>query len=68
MGRFIQDVKRVDLLNPKTKIIDMWSRCTFNFTSKSMVTHSMSRSSRLEMFCKKDVLKNFAKFTRKHLC
>ena len=27
-----------------------------------------SRSSRLEMFCKKDVLKNFTKFTGKHLC
>ena len=24
--------------------------------------------SRLEVFCKKAVLKNFAKFTRKHLC
>ena len=26
------------------------------------------RSSRPEVFCKKDVLKNFAKFTGKHLC
>ena len=26
------------------------------------------RSSRLEVFCKKDVLKNFAKFTGNHLC
>ena len=26
------------------------------------------RSSRLEVFCKKGVLKNFAKFTGKHLC
>ena len=26
------------------------------------------RSSRPEVFCKKGVLKNFAKFTRKHLC
>ena len=26
------------------------------------------RSSRPEMFCKKDVLRNFAKFTGKHLC
>ena len=26
------------------------------------------RSSRLEVFCKKDVLKNFDKFTGKHLC
>ena len=27
-----------------------------------------SRCSRLEVFCRKDVLKNFAKFTGKHLC
>ena len=26
------------------------------------------RKSRLELFCKNDVLKNFAKFTGKHLC
>ena len=28
----------------------------------------MSRSSRPEVFCKKGVLRNFAKFTEKHLC
>ena len=27
-----------------------------------------SRSSRLEVFCKKDVPRNFSKFTGKHLC
>ena len=27
-----------------------------------------SRSSRPEVFCKKDILTNFAKFTGKHLC
>ena len=27
-----------------------------------------NRNSRSEVFCKKDVLRNFAKFTRKHLC
>ena len=26
------------------------------------------RGSRLELFCSKGVLRNFAKFTRKHLC
>ena len=26
------------------------------------------RSSRLEVFCRKGVLRNFAKFTEKHLC
>ena len=29
---------------------------------------SMFRSSRQEVFCKKGVLRNFAKFTGKHLC
>ena len=28
----------------------------------------MVRSSRAEMFCKKGVFRNFAKFTEKHLC
>ena len=28
----------------------------------------LNRSSRAEVFCKKGVLRNFAKFTRKHLC
>ena len=30
--------------------------------------HSAIRSSHPEVFCKKDVLKNIAKFTGKHLC
>ena len=33
---------RVDLLNLKTKIIEMWSKCTFKSITKSMVTHSIS--------------------------
>ena len=32
-----------------------------------VVMLSNSRGSRLEMFCKKGVLRNFAKFIRKHL-
>ena len=32
------------------------------------LTHFMSRSSHSEVFCKKGVLKNFAKSTGKHLC
>ena len=35
-------------------------------TTSSQIT--MKRSSRLEVFCKKAVLKNFAKFTGKHVC
>ena len=31
-------------------------------------TQCFIRSSRSEVFCKKDVLENFTKFTGKHLC
>ena len=37
-------------------------------TRKSSFPHERGRSSRPEVFCKKVVLKNFAKFTRKHQC
>ena len=33
-----------------------------------LYSHVVCRSSHLEMFCEKGVLKNFAKFTGKHLC
>ena len=36
-------------------------------TRKTSFRHE-SRSSRPEVFCKKGVLRNFAKFTGKHLC
>ena len=36
----------------------------FDFIIKT----SFFRSSRSEVFCKKDVLKDFAKFTGKHFC
>ena len=37
-------------------------------TRKSSFPHERGRSIRPEVFCKKGVLKNFAKFTRKHQC
>ena len=33
-----------------------------------MCYSAISRSSRPEVFCKKDVFRNFTKFTGKHLC
>ena len=36
--------------------------------SSEMNKQNFSRSSRLEVFCKKDVPRNFSKFTGKHLC
>ena len=35
---------------------------------KSTLLRSINRSSRSEVFCKKSALRNFAKFTGKHLC
>ena len=40
----------------------------FKRCGKFFVCFTTSRSSRLEMLCRKDVLRNFAKFTGKHLC
>ena len=40
------------------------------FTTKFWIstTELLPRSSRPEVFCKKDILRNFTKFTGKHLC
>ena len=40
-------------------------RCGRNSQSLNIIKHG---SSRPEVFCKKGVLRNFAKFTGKHLC
>ena len=37
-------------------------------TNSSFFRKNKNRSSRPEVFCKKGVLRNFAKFTEKHLC
>ena len=38
------------------------------FTSSTSRPHPLCRSSRSQMFFKKDVLRNFANFTEKHMC
>ena len=38
------------------------------FFADTNLEEKIFRSSRLEVFCKKGVLRYFAKFTRKHLC
>ena len=38
------------------------------YRSGILITLSISRSSQPEVFCKKGILRNFAKFTGKHLC
>ena len=43
-----------------------WTFCKSN--CKLLSCHVRKRSSRQEVFCKKGVLRNFGKFTGKHLC
>ena len=40
----------------------------FHVNADRHVNETNSRSSHLEEFCQESVLKNFAKFTGKHLC
>ena len=42
--------------------------CTSNLFSFGKIILNLARSSRPEVFCKKGVLRNFAKFAGKHLC
>ena len=49
----------------KTYISSQWQKLT-NF-NKIFIIPAINRSSRLEVLCKKGVLRNFTKFTRKHL-
>ena len=49
------------LLQPIYPAFDFWFK-------KCAQIDSYDRSSRPDVFCKKGVLKNFAKFTEKHLC
>ena len=46
-----------------------FSKTNLLITSTELIAKKwMNRSSRLEVFCKKCVLRNFTKFTGKHLC
>ena len=54
----LYDVKRESIKSLSLMLhMDNWKHLVFRY-----------RSSRLEVFSKKDVLKHFAKFTEKHLC
>ena len=60
-------------MNPDISFTCKKSRCFVQAKRKTkkegkQKTLSFTRSSLQEMFCKTDVLKNFAKFTGKHLC
>ena len=69
-------MKQVSVAKGKPKTV--FYRCckkydqnSFNEALQNKISQpdlSFDRSSRLEVFCKKSVLRNFAKFTGKHLC
>ena len=42
--------------------------CQTSMMGSKMLSLANNRSNRPEVFCKKGVLRNFAKFTEKHLC
>ena len=48
--------------------VDMFQQVVKIAISKQVFTMSKQRGSRPDMFCKKGVLRNFVKFTGKHLC
>ena len=52
----------------KLKIIRNHSFSTYAKLAEKLTSLTSSRSCRPEVFCKKDALRNFAKFTGKHLC
>ena len=77
MSCFIDDLfgSKITLQNNKIYIISRWKIVTKTIDHlivKGMnsldITLNTSRSSRPEVFCKKSVLRNFTKFTEKHLC
>ena len=52
-------------------LFPLFSKIKFRRNIHKYLRHMLlffKRSSRPEMFCKKDVLRNFGKFTGKHLC
>ena len=67
-------LKKVFLKIPQTKGVILWILGNFQKhlfswnTSGGCFWKAKSRSSRLEVFCKKVVLRNFAILTGKHLC
>ena len=74
-GLFQQNKFSVKLIGPKSVLslancfLLFTMRLSFSsFTSSTSHPPPLCRSSRLQMFFKKDVLKTFANFTGKHLC
>ena len=57
----------INTLKQRTWII-LWCCCCCWFWIDVCSLWTIFESSRSEMFCKKTALKNFAKFTGKHLC
>ena len=81
LGWSLDSRKLLTIFSKKGSIVDVWQSpkytsdnpwrksliLTEKFLLSSNIRH-MIRSSCREVFCKKNVLRNFAKFTGKHLC
>ena len=61
-------IDRDDFVPGRVSSRDEISRVNTLSVLLNFFMNSASRSSRPEVFCKKDVLRNFTKFTAKHLC
>ena len=80
-AKIVNSRKLLTIFSKKGSIVDVWQSpkytsdnlwrksliLTEKFLLSSNIGH-MIRSSCREVFCKKNVLRNFAKFTGKHLC
>ena len=62
-----QNIHMISNIKYTTVYSKTWPRTYFTFRRGEFRTLLNVRSSRLEVFCRKDVLRNFAKFTGKHL-
>ena len=72
-GLFQQNKFPVEFIGPKSVLslatcVLLLNRCICPCPLSRHLQSHLCRSSRSQMFFKKDVLKNFANFTGKHLC
>ena len=63
-ARFRVNFKFRSLCNLKNTFFNTFFLCLFH----ELLSYLFGRSIRQEVFCKKGVLRNFTKFTGKHLC
>ena len=60
-------MKKQEVYHHDTKEVKLFNHATCSFVTSCCKTFGTYRGSRAEVFCKKGVLKIFAKFTGKYL-